>query len=70
MTNNERFNAMINECENPRLVLNAMLALAPMIREARTQKQREDLLAILEGDVKNEHRNQHPEHPQACRIHL
>ena len=35
MTNNERFNAFINSCDNPRLVLEALRALAPIIREAR-----------------------------------
>lgn len=32
MTNNERFNAMINACDNPRLVLDTLVALAPMFR--------------------------------------
>ena len=27
-TNNERFNALLNSCENPRAVYNALLALA------------------------------------------
>lgn len=28
MTNNEKFNRLINSCENPRMVYNALLALA------------------------------------------
>ena len=36
MTNNERFNAMINSCENPRAVLEALRALAPIISSARS----------------------------------
>lgn len=29
MTNNERFNAMLNSCHNPRAIFNALQALAP-----------------------------------------
>lgn len=36
MTNNERFNAMINSCENPSEVLEALRAAAPIIRSARS----------------------------------
>ena len=36
MTNNERFNAMINSCEHPREVLEALRAAAPIIRAARS----------------------------------
>ena len=36
MTNNERFNAMINSCENPRAVLEALRVLTPIIRSARS----------------------------------
>lgn len=35
MTNNERFNAMLNSCQSPRAVYNALYALAPVISEAR-----------------------------------
>ena len=51
MTNNERFNQMLNACENPRLILRALKALAPIIREAKTQQQREALLDDLKGDA-------------------
>ncbi len=36
MTNNERFNAMLNSCLHPRAVYNALYALAPAIRGARS----------------------------------
>lgn len=36
MTNNERFNAMLNSCQHPRAVYNALYALAPAISEARS----------------------------------
>ena len=35
MTNNERFNDLLNSCQNPRAMYNALLALAPVIKEAR-----------------------------------
>ena len=34
-SNNEKFNTLLNSCENPRAVYNAMTALAPMIKEMR-----------------------------------
>lgn len=35
MTNNEKFCAFINSCEHPRLVLESLRAMAPIIRKAR-----------------------------------
>lgn len=35
MTNNEKFNALLNNCRRPRAVYNALSALAPTIREVR-----------------------------------
>lgn len=35
MTNVEKLTARLNRCHNPRLVYNALLALAPVIREYR-----------------------------------
>ena len=32
MTNNEKFCALINSCENPQLMLDTLMALAPMFR--------------------------------------
>ena len=48
MTNNEKFNAMINACDDPRRMLNALIALAPLLRASRPQSEREALLASLE----------------------
>lgn len=39
MTNNEKFNAFINSCDHPRLVLNALRTFAPTIRAAKDAKQ-------------------------------
>lgn len=36
MTNNERFNTLLNNCQHPRTVYNALYALAPAISEARS----------------------------------
>lgn len=36
MTNNERFNAMLNSCQHPWAVYNALYALAPVINESRS----------------------------------
>lgn len=36
MTNNERFNAMLNSCQHPQAVYNALYALAPAISKARS----------------------------------
>lgn len=36
MTNNERFNAMLNSYQHPQAVYNALYALAPAISEARS----------------------------------
>lgn len=35
-TNNHRFNAMLNRCQNPRSVYDALTALAPIVEEVRT----------------------------------
>lgn len=32
MTNNEKFCALINSCENPSLMLDALMTLAPLFR--------------------------------------
>lgn len=45
----EMLTARINACKHPRAVYNALLALAPFIREARTQQQREQLLESLKA---------------------
>ncbi len=37
----------INACKNPRLVYTAMMALAPIIAEARTQQQRTEIIDAL-----------------------
>lgn len=51
MTNIEKLTERLNRCKNPRLVFNAALAIAPLILEAKTQPQREELLKALEkGD--------------------
>ena len=51
MTNIERLTERLNRCKNPRLVFNAAMALGPMIRETRTEQEREALLKTLEkGD--------------------
>ena len=52
MTNNEKFCARLNACKNPRRVYNALMALAPIIREAKEEKQREALLASLREATK------------------
>lgn len=33
MTNNERFNQLINSCANPRLTYNALLSLKPCVQQ-------------------------------------
>ena len=48
MTNNERFNAAINACCHPRLVLNAFKALAPVICAARSEQERRELIKAIE----------------------
>lgn len=52
MTNNERFNRMLNDCRYPRAVLAALVALAPAIKEAKDGGQQEALLEALEEGVK------------------
>lgn len=51
MTNIENLTERINACKHPRRVYAAALALAPIIREAKTQQERETLLANLKGDT-------------------
>ena len=48
MTNIERLTERLNRCKNPRLVFNAAMALGPLIREARTEQEREELLKAIE----------------------
>lgn len=45
----EILTARINACKHPRLVYNALMALAPIIREAKSQKEREALCDDLKG---------------------
>ena len=33
LTNNEKFNRLLNSCANPRAIYNALLALAPLLKE-------------------------------------
>ena len=47
MTNNERFNAMLNGCRHPWTVLNTLHALAPLIRETRPAFPENEALAEL-----------------------
>lgn len=47
MTNNERFNRMLNDCRYPRAVLAALVALAPAIKEAKDGEQQKALLEVL-----------------------
>lgn len=35
MTNAEKFTALLNDCQNPPAVYDALLVLAPLIRELR-----------------------------------
>lgn len=53
MTNIERLTASINACRHPRAVYNAALALAPIIRKAGTEQQREHLLEDLKKEGAN-----------------
>ena len=55
MTNNEKFNLMVNSCKHPRAIMATMMALAPYIQEARAEQQREK-----EGDSRHE---QHTDDP-------
>lgn len=52
MTNIEKLTARLNACKNPRRVYNALMELAPIIREAKEEKQREALLASLREATK------------------
>ena len=52
MTNNEKFCAALNACKNPRRVLNALMVLAPIIREAREEQEREAILDSLREATK------------------
>lgn len=54
MTNNERFNRLINECEDPLLMLNALMALAPIIRAAKNQQERESLLTDMKEAMRDD----------------
>lgn len=53
MTNNERFNAMLNGCQHPRAVYNVLYALAPAISETRPAFP-EEALAELKHMSKDE----------------
>ena len=52
MTNNEKFNLMVNRCKHPRAVLEAIRSLAPYIRETRTEQQRAKPLEELKEGAK------------------
>ena len=54
MTNNERFNRMLNACRYPRAVLAALVALAPAIKEAKDGGQQEALLEALEEGAQHD----------------
>ena len=54
MSNNEKFCAMLNACNHPRQVYNALMALAPIIREAKEDTQREAVLASLQAHQQGE----------------
>ena len=41
MTNCEKFNAMLNSCQDPQAMYGALYALAPAIREARPEVKKE-----------------------------
>lgn len=57
MTNIEKLTARINALQHPRAVYNALMALAPVIREAREEGQQEAMLeALKEGGLQDERR--------------
>ena len=47
MTNNERFNAMLNSCQHPRAVYNALYALVPDTSATRPTVPESEALAEL-----------------------
>lgn len=49
MTNNEKFNQMINASSDPRRMIAALLALAPILREARIQKREQEAAVVQPG---------------------
>lgn len=53
MTNNERFNALLNNCQHPEAMYNALLALAPVIKEAR-EKFPERFTGMTDQEVIND----------------
>ena len=52
MTNIEKLTTRINALQHPRAVYNALIALAPVIRDAREEGQQEALLEALEEGVR------------------
>lgn len=54
MTNNERFNAMLNGYQHPRTLYNALHALAPLIRETRPAFPESEALAELKRRDKDD----------------
>ena len=50
MTNNERFNRALNATSDPRRMLNALRALAPIISAAKTQQERDALLNSMQEE--------------------
>ena len=52
MTNIEKLTARLNACKHPRRIYNALLVLAPLIREAREEQQRAKLLEELKEGAK------------------
>ena len=50
MTNNEKFNRMINSCSDPRRMLDTLRALAPLLRDRNEQRRMQDAAAHLEEE--------------------
>lgn len=47
----EKLTARLNACKHRRSIYNAMLSIAPIIREARTEQQRKQLLEDLRKEA-------------------
>ena len=50
MTNNEKFNRMINSCSDPRRMLDTLRALAPLLRDRNEQRRMQEAAAHLEAE--------------------
>ena len=51
MTNIEKRTERLNACKHRRLIYNAMMNLAPIIREAEQEEQRQKLLEAMKEGV-------------------